>query len=336
LYSASRNSCFTEEETMSGFMLGPEYGSAHPNDWIGAVPTWKAGVFPVPHESPGAPVDRCLLLVTAAGDVVHDAIAPLPPEPELFRLIADGVREVAREARSFPPRLLVVDPSVVEALGEELAPYGVNVHFSPTSRELERAARCMLEYERRARLYSQLQPVVQWTESPVSPEGVGALFAAAARYWRARAWERLQRAPGLLVTCGPVEWIVVPEAPGEGGIGATVFTDLNDFPDELGPWLDGAKGHVFGIRFCPAEELSPRIRREVASEGWEVADAGAYPLVAAGGLPGPKMTELAAYHLSVMLEAAAALAESDRRIRVGTRLTVREGVSVQVLNRRGW
>jgi hypothetical protein len=303
-------------------MLGFGFGSGddYSLSWLRHVRTWKADLLPLHEPWRGDAPPRSMLVVMGEGNVVEERLvrtSDCATSADSARLLAEAVHKVAREAGGYPERLLVRDWAMASLLSTELDSHHVDVRVS-AMRETERMIRHLATLLDEPIVARELVPVERWSHA--AAQETGAFFAAAARFWRARPWERLGDGEALLARWRDMESIVVVTRPLGHGHVFTLFTHPRDYHDPFG----NAQSAVWGVKFT-SQDLLPRGIRDwqAAAPEWEVAGPGAFPLVLQDGPTishGPSGGEL--HHLAAMLAGVAALAESGEAS--GPRLRFRD------------
>ncbi|HEX2203905.1 MAG TPA: hypothetical protein VHG91_11430, partial [Longimicrobium sp.] len=296
---------------MHGLALGPG-DDADSLDWLRHVPTWKADVLPLDEPWRGSAPARAMLVVMGEGDVVEDELldaSACASASDVARLLGEAVHEVARQAGGYPRRLRVRDGGVAGLLAAELDAHGVDVRVS-AMRETERAIRELAALLDEPEVARDLGPVDGW--SGLAAEDSAVFVAAAARFWRARPWERLDEREALLARWRGRDSAVVVTPPLGHGHVITVFTHAPDYRDPFGQ----PEHPVWGVKLTRRERLPRMLRREVEPSLWTVADDGTCCMVledAADALPAGDSLR----YLAAMLSAVAALAESRAPARRG-------------------
>ncbi|MGH9363273.1 MAG: hypothetical protein ACRD2T_15285, partial [Thermoanaerobaculia bacterium] len=130
---------------------------------------------------------------------------------------------------------------------------------------------------------------------------VADLFAAAAAFYRAAPWQALDSLDGLeVVTAGGRRWWGNVFGQGGSVFGLSLFSDLGDLLsaafEEVPP---EARGRLLSLLYNRRGEIAPRMAREIAHQGWEIAGPAAYPSLIAintpgGGLPRADAADLLA------------------------------------------
>lgn len=267
--------------------------------WMRYSPVWKADVQPLHEPWRGAEPARAIVVVMAEGDVAYDELVPLSSVADsagVARVLAAAVRDLARRASGYPPRLLVSDWAVAARLAAEFGSQGMEVSVSPSLREVRHTLRHLVTLIDEPHVAWDLAPVDGWYQEGGDPEAASALFHAAARLRRARPWERVPDAEALLVRWRGRESMAILSHPMGHGNVLTLFTRAADYRSEFGE----PRGAVLGIKFVERAALPRAYRREITRRGWPVADPAAYPLLIGhgpafhGGPAAPDVHQLAA------------------------------------------
>jgi hypothetical protein len=206
---------------------------------------------------------------------------------------------IAAQAKCYPRTLLIHDAAVAAHLASRMERHGTVTRVPASLRQVQNAIRML------ARLLDE--PDVAWDLCPVydfgeklDPAFAAVLFPAAARFWRARPWERVADETPLRFRWRDRKSIVMLTHPKGHGHVVTLFTSARDYSDPQG-W--SPRRSVLGIRFEPASALPRGLRRRIAAAGWEVAAPDAYPLLVGDGPAmsgGPAFADI--QHLVAALE----------------------------------
>ncbi|WP_420127198.1 hypothetical protein [Longimicrobium sp.] len=268
-------------------MFGPGFGSGegaqeHSLTWLRHAPVWKAGIEALDEPWRGDAPPRAMVVVMAEGDVLHDevvAAADVQTPADVAAAVKWAVDSIAAQAGCYPRTLLVHDPAVAEHLAPRMARHGTGIRVPASLHEVQNAVRKL------ARLIDE--PDVAWDLCPLygfdeqlDPAFAAVLFPAAARFWRARPWERVPDETALRFRWRTRKSVVVLSHPKGHGHVVTLFTSARDYYDPQG-W--SPRHIVLGIRFEPVSALPRALRRQIASQRWEVAGPQAYPLLMGDG-----------------------------------------------------
>lgn len=298
---------------MGGNTYGSDAGSGgYSLRWLQHVPVWEADVAVLHEPWRNAGSARAMVLVMGDGDVVHEAVLPadaVRTAQDAARALEKAVHTVAAEAGGYPRRLLVRDPDTVAHLAQVLGQHGVRVRASASGevgRTIEQLAG-LLDVPDAA---WDLLPLDDWDEDGVDATLAAPVFAAAARFWRARPWDRVADGETLVVRWRDRHSLVAINRPGGHGHVATLFTNPHEFYEGSHPTSGRT---VLSLRFAAGRTVPQAIREQAASHGWELAAQDAYPLLLGSG---PAFHEgLDAEdvrHLTLTLEAVAAWTELHR------------------------
>ncbi|MCB9645314.1 MAG: hypothetical protein H6730_01750 [Deltaproteobacteria bacterium] len=194
---------------------------------------------------------------------------------ELVRTFRAAVTE-ANETR--PVRLRLESPELV-ALLEPLLPE-ITLAVGPTPAAIEAWEAMADEFIRR---WESLPEPSLLVGEGVTPEVVGALFEAAATFYEARVWEKLQDGPLQVDLPGMKREglvLVMPDAAEEGPAlvlldSVEAFVDFASEDDE-----EEAPTGARAITLGPTADVLPEVRQETLRHGWRVASTDAHPLVA--------------------------------------------------------
>jgi hypothetical protein len=290
---------------MGGICFGSDGGEGESLSWLRHAPVWKAGLEVLDEPWRGDAPPRAMLVLMAQGDVVHDevlAAADVSAPEDAAAAVQRALDSIALQAGGYPRTLLVQDPSVAAHLASRMEGHGTVTRVPASLRQVQNAIRML------ARLLDE--PDVAWDlcplygfEEKMDPAFAAVLFPAAARFWRARPWERVADETPLRFRWRGRKSVVVLTRPKGHGHVLTLFTSPRDYSDPRG-W--SPRRSVLGIRFEPASALPRRLRRQIARQGWEVAAPDAYPLLVGDGSAldgGPAFADV--QHLVAVLESLA-------------------------------
>jgi hypothetical protein len=266
---------------------------------------WEADLLPLPIAFDDQPDARPgVALVTGQGGFVlaTDVIARPSGEPGgVAEELARHVRDAAGAAGGPPARVLVRDPEVAAALARELAGDAIEVQASGRLPEIDRAATSLLENMTGRPVKLRAAAAETWAGWDQPAAWVAELFAAAAAFYRAAPWQVLAGLDGLAIAAaGGRPWWGNVFGQERSAFGLSLFSDLGDLLaaafEESPP---EARGRVLSLLYNRRGEIPPRMAREVARQGWEIAGPAAYPSLIAintpgGGLPRADAADLLA------------------------------------------
>jgi SEC-C motif len=289
-----------------------------------AAQAWEADVVAVAPPMDGVPAPA-MVLVVADGRVIHGEVVPTPATVgEGADDVADAVREAGRSAGRFPA-VVRVRRELAEAVGRRLAGEGVVVSGADSLPSIDGVVDTFVS---ELGLAPRIPPTVttpgSWTETGATAEELAALFAAAARFWRARAWDALYDVPALRAVLPEGDpWIVSLLSAGGAGPGLAMYAReedylalLDDPADAFGP--EG--GPALSLTLGPRGDVPAAMGEESDAAGWEVAGPAAYPFVIGVRLAEGRWTAGEVRALRLVTAAVAALAEG--------RVSPPEGVEV--------
>lgn len=280
-------------------------GDSFDETWMRYSLQWKADVQPLDEPWRGTRPGRAIVVVMVEGDVAYNKVVPLSSVADsagAARVLAGAVRHVARRATGYPPRLLVRDWAVAARLSTEFEPYDLDVRVSPSLREVRHTIRYLVTLIDEPDVAWDLVPLEGWYEAGTDPHLPDAFFRAAARFRRARPWERVADGEALLVRWRGRESIAVFHHPMGHGHVLTLFTHAADYESMFGE----SREAVLAIKFVERAALPREYRRLIARGGWEVPDPRAYPLAIGDGTAlGRRKTAADVRHLAAVLAAVA-------------------------------
>jgi hypothetical protein len=209
---------------------------------------------------------------------------------EVIHLAAQSIREAMERPMHgrphTPSRVRVASPELAQVLRSSLE--GIEIVCAPTP-EVDAVFEAM---RRDLSERSGAPPSYLWANA--GPERVEAFFRAAAALFRARPWATVPADDGLIaVTIESLELrdaVVSVIGQMQTSFGILLFASLADFH----AYLDAADAMQRGERapsmpklvalnFEKGADLSPLLRKEIATHRWEVAGASAYPWPVAVG-----------------------------------------------------
>jgi hypothetical protein len=286
--------------------MGVGFGASEEFDetWMRYSPQWKADVQPLDEPWRGPRRARAIVVVMAEGSVAYNKLVPLSSVADsagVADVLAGAVRHVARRASGYPPRLLVRDWAVAARLTAEFERYDLDVRVSPSLREVRHTIRRLVMHIDEPEAAWELAPLDGWYEAETDLHLHEALFHAAARFRRARPWERVADGEALLVRWRGRESIAVLNHPMGHGHVLTLFTRAADYESMFGE----SREAVLAIKFVEQAALPRGCRRLITRRGWEAPDPGAYPLVIGDGAFGCVQNAADVHHLAAVLTAVA-------------------------------
>ncbi|MFQ6046144.1 MAG: SEC-C metal-binding domain-containing protein [Gemmatimonadales bacterium] len=313
--------CWSKDESARRLRLVPGTGGRRKDGGGGPPATpptdvdWEVDLVPVPVTLDDDPDARpAALLIVADGLVIHhDILAHPPAEPQaVAELLAEAVRDTAKQTNRLPRRVLVGHPAVAEALSHRAAPGGAPIECDPLP-QLDDAANALIAHLSGAPdgRPSRASLPQTWRAWGLEHEVIGDVFSAAATYYRAKPWRYLENVDLFAVECpSGTMWVAcVLGAAGEE-FGIALYEDPLDFERLISstPPNDGFRslqGTVLSLSFDRRNDLPPRMRKEILAAGWELAAPDAYPLLMAFNTPGGGVTEAQARDLAATLRAMA-------------------------------
>jgi len=254
---------------------------------------WDLQIFPLPtsvDEEPGRRLS--VVLVAAEGFVLHHDLLtdPLGRMEDVVDALDAAVAKAEQRAGVRPTVVRVRHAEVARSLSVRLAPRDVEVRRARRLPELEEAARGLVHGLVGMEVLPLLSSAPTWRGWGLSASQCRALFAAAARFYRARPWERLGEEPISVLRPTGLWTVSVMGSAGEE-YGLSIYTHLRDFLEleehleDMGSFVENLEGAMISLSFEPRKELPREMQREVASAGWEVADHDAYPFILATNTP---------------------------------------------------
>jgi hypothetical protein len=291
---------------MGGLCFGSGGGAdEYSLTWLRHAPVWKVGIEVLDEPWRGDAPPRAMLVVMAEGDVVHDEVLPaadVQAPSDAAGAVKRAVDSIASEATCYPRTLLVHDDAVAAHLAPRMKRHATTTRVAPSLRQVHNAIRHLASLLDEPDAAWDLVPVYDFREK-VDPAFAAVLFPAAARFWRARPWERVADEAVRRFRWRSRKSVVVLTPPRGHGHVVTLFTSARDYYEPRG-WL--ARRTVLGIRFVPAPSLARRLHRQIEMAGWEVAAPDAYPLLMGDGPAldgGPSFADI--QHLVAVLDALA-------------------------------
>ncbi len=277
---------------------------------------WEVGVFPLSVEIHAAPARRTTVaMVTADGLVLHveTSHAPLGTVEDVADALAGAVRETRDAVGVTPGVVRVRHAEVAAALADALVTAlgdGIEVRADGDLSGLLDAARSLNREMAGHDEVPLAESAPSWREGWGLPGSVcGALFDAAAAFYRAEPWARLGDGP-LLAVVGDREWAAA--VMGEAGLqrGLALLSDYEDYDliGWMGPeWvLESFEGAMITLDFGPLDQLPGPARREIMASGWTVAGPDAYPNLYTLNTPGGGIDSAVVEDLTAILRAVPA------------------------------
>ena len=270
---------------------------------------WEADLLPMPIAFDDQPDARPgVALVTGQGGFVlaTDVISRPSGEPGgVAAELARQVRDATGAAGGPPARVLVRDPEVAAALARELAGDAIEVHASGRLPGIDRAATSLLENMTGRPVKLRAVAAETWAGWDQPAAWVAELFAAAAAFYRAAPWQVLDGLDGLAIAAaGGRLWWGNVFGQERSAFGLSLFSDLGDLLsaafEESPP---EARGRVLSLLYNRRGEIPPRMARELARQGWEIAGPAAYPSLIAINTPGGGLPRADAADLLTVLRA---------------------------------
>ena len=303
----------------------------------GPAERWEVGLIPVPGVIENDPRARPVAVIIASGEgqIVHMEVVGHPPADEAA-MAALVAREVvgARSKLGASPLLWVRDAVIANALRKVPQLKRARVEVRDTLPMLDDVARSLAEEFAGARAPGSLAHSGTWAGWGLADATISALFAAAARYYRAAPWAHFDDDPPF-----QLEWpdgdrwaASVLGAAGQQE-GLALFLDPDDFEalmeadgDEL-MGLAAVRGMTISVVFSSQTEIERPARKEIQAHGWEVAGPEAYPELMVINSPTAGISERLATRATQALAALAGLAAEGTGARRPGRRKRRTGVS---------
>lgn len=252
---------------------------------------WEAAILPFPSSVGERPGSRfCVALVTAGGVVVHHEVLTdaLGRIEDVADALDAALLQAERRAGTRPPSVHVRHRDVARALAVRQAHRGVEVRAVRRMPDLEAAARSLAQHLTGQDILPLTSSAPTWRGWGLSEAQARALFAAAARFYRAAPWARMD---GILTgfVAGDV-WTVAVMGGAVGERGLAIYTERSDHEalghdEDVEAVLEDLEGAVLSLSFEERGLLTREMQREVVSAGWEVADPHAYPFLLATNTP---------------------------------------------------
>jgi hypothetical protein len=288
-----------------GHTLGSgEGGGADDDSWLHGVPVWKAAVEVLDEPWRGDAPRRALLVVMAEGTVLHDEVLPaasVRSPGDAAIVVERALAAIASRVNCYPRTLLVHDPAMAACLARCMEPRGTATRVPASLREVQHTIRKLAALVDEPEVAADLCPLYEDFDDTMDPSFAAVLFPAAARFWRARPWERVPDETARRVRWRNRKSVVVLTHPKGHGHVVTLFTHARD---DYHPHGCFAEQSVLGVRYAPASLLPRAFRRQISAAGWEVAAPNAYPLLMGDGPvldeDGPAFADI--LHLAAVLD----------------------------------
>lgn len=273
---------------------------------------WQADIRPLPIGFDDEPDSRAAsLLVTADGFVVDaDTLVRPSPEPEaMAELFEQAILRTAERLGGHPETIAVRHHPVVQPLAERLAAHGIASEVvAQDVVDVDEAAVGLIEsFTGQTPLAFYSRPDT-WAGWGLPPEQVGEVFRAAAGFYRAAPWDRLANEE-LIEARSPtgMHWTLGILGAGGQEYGLNLYESRGD----VERICDGAEpdlfmdleGRILSLTFESGGDLPKPMRREISRRGWEVAEAGAYPMLMAYDTPAGGLLQADAEDLLALLGA---------------------------------
>ncbi len=284
--------------------------------------SWELDAVPVPMLIDGeVPGRSCVRLLLANGyvlDAFLDAAPPSEPEDvavmlvEWMRTTVERHRMKSGASIPMPDYLLVRHESVARAMAPLLLPE-TRVRQAHILPEVDRAATSLRQRLDSAggEVHDERAPEVDFSDAVVSPgielisfpqiwrawnieeSAMRALMTAAAQYYAAAPWKRLENEETLSISSADdpnAPWTACVMGAGGEEFGLVLYERDHDFvrllmdgyPNEM---LRGIEGAVVTMYFDPRSALPRAMQSEFKQQGWPVAGPNAYPLLSCANTP---------------------------------------------------
>ncbi|HYW14499.1 MAG TPA: SEC-C domain-containing protein [Longimicrobium sp.] len=304
-----------------------EAAEAFAQSTIAAQAVWEAEVVALPLPvAGGAP---SLMLITAAGLMVHGEMVPLPPvtAEERATTIAQAVVTAGRAAGRLPERLHVRDAEVAALLEARLRARGVEVAAAPLA-ELDEAVQGVLGQMMDSPAAARVATPDTWRETGAPHEAVAEFHQVAAEFYRLAPWTiaGLQN-PLLLDGMEGAQWGA--SVMGEAGVayGLALYSEPLDLlallaGDGVPPELAAMGGYALTVDLDERRALTRQMLREITAGGWTIAGPRAYPRLFVMNTPGRQVTPEYLRQATVALRAIVAAARGrDPQAETGVRVS---------------
>jgi hypothetical protein len=287
-----------------GVGFGSGEGRGDPYGWLRDVPVWMAAVEVLDEPWRGDAPPRALLVVMTEGNVLHNEVLPaasVRSPADAAVMVERALANVASRAKCYPRTLVVHDAAVAAHLAPCMERHGTETRVTGSLREVERTIRKLAALVDQPDVAWDLCPLYEDFSDTLDPSFAAVLFPAAARFWRARPWERFpDDTPRRFRWRNRKSVVVLTHPKGHGHV-VTLFTSAGDYYHPQG-W--SPRRAVLGVRYAPASLLPRAFRRQIAAAGWEVAAPNAYPLLMGDGPAldeeGPAFADV--LHLAAVLD----------------------------------
>ena len=211
-----------------------------------------------------------------------DVSQATPSVKEVLATLAKAMRRPPAYTgqKAHRPKLIISDDAdLIGGLRTELSPFDIEAEVIERPSEIDKI---FADLEQTMRVDDQLDSIV--SVQGVTPQFAGALYAAAADYYRAAPWVQLTDQDFLAIQVGKQAQPYFVSVMGNGGIeyGLAMYRRWEDvermfsFTDNPTEMIapDGANSLTFGeIHFLPFDEIDA-----LEQNNWDVADPAAYPL----------------------------------------------------------
>lgn len=278
----------------------------------GRAHVWQADIRPVPISLDDQPDARtAMLLVTAVGLAIdiETLVRPSPEPEDMAELLEQAIVRTTERLDKVPKTIEIRHPAVVQPLAERLAARGIGS-------EIEVGDLADLDHAMAGLMVDLVgQPPVAFYSRPDTWAGwglplelVGRIFTAAAGFYRAAPWERLANEE-LIEARSPAGTRWTAGVLGAGGeeYGLNLYAsriDIERLCDGAGfDFFLELEGRIVSLTFEPGSNLPRAMRREVAGQGWEVAEPAAYPFLMAYDTPAGGLLRADAEDLLALLGA---------------------------------
>jgi hypothetical protein len=274
---------------------------------------WEADVVPLPLPIPdGAP---SLMLVAAAGLVVHGEVVPYAPATaeERATIIAQAVSAAGR-AGKLPERLHVRDAELAALLEPRLRPRGVEVLAAPLTGLDEALGVFTGHMTAELPLAARITTPDTWRETGASHEELAEFHRAAAECYRLEPWKDPEMQIPYLLDFPGEERPWGAALMGDAGVafGLALYSDPLDLLSLMAVGPDVAKMRLLGygltVDFDRRNELTAVMQREITAAGWPVAGPRAYPRLFALNTDENRVTAAHVRQATLALRAMNALA----------------------------
>jgi hypothetical protein len=257
-------------------------------------------------------------LVVEDGAVLDFDLQGSPPS-ELPTVAADLERVVARAAKrlgQWPRRVEVRDAEVARHLAGRLAAHAVEVVRRAQLEALDSLANDLREHltGSPAGMPPTASPET-WRGWGLPQDTIAEIFRAAADFWRRRPWRWIASDDPIFAIEGTSRpWTCAVLGNAGEQFGLALHAEADDFfrMFESESPLTDLTGAVVSLTFDRATELPPRMRREVAAAGWEVAGPDAYPVLITVNTPAGALPRAMAEDLTLLLRSVSVFVEQHR------------------------